>query len=223
MRLQFTLLLLIALILTATNSVNAGSPIDTDKNGKWEFVINHDGIDVYERWVENEKQVNVKERTGRMTLNCSKEEVIELIGDATKTHLWMNNVESVNVIEKTSDQEWYIRTVLNAPWPFGRHDMVSKYTIHKNNKGNKTTIYIHQANHKFPKQEGVDRLDSFVAKWEVVETNKNNVKVSFTTCSTKPPEYPAWMQDPVVRKVFLSNLRNFKRMVGQDQISQGSL
>ncbi len=216
-----TRIIIITLLLVSKSVVFAGIPDDFSEGGKWEFISNEDGIEVYERWVENETKTKVKERTGRMSLNCSKEEVIELIADATKTHLWMSNVESVNVIEKQSNSEWYIRTVMDAPWPFGRHDMVSQYTISENKQGKKTTIYIKQATHKYPKQEGVDRLDSFIAKWEVVETNKNTVKVSFTTCSTKPPEYPSWMQDPVVRKVFLSNLRNFKRMLGQSQITQG--
>lgn len=221
MILKLTQFILIGLLLCAQHMAFAETSASDFSDEKWEFIMNDDGIEVFERWVENEKKDKVKERTGRMTLNCSKAEVIDLIADATKTHLWMNNVESVNVIEKQSEDEWYIRTVMDAPWPFGRHDMVSQYTITKNKKGNKTTIYIKQATHKYPEQEGIDRLDSFIAKWEVVENNKNSVKVSFTTCSTKPPEYPSWMQDPVVRKVFLSNLRNFKKMLGQEQISQG--
>lgn len=197
------------------------SAIPNISEGDWELIIQNDGIEVFERWVETEEHIKVKERTGKMTLHCSEIEVINLIADATKTHLWMNNVESVKILSKTNCNEWYIRTVLDAPWPFGLQDMVSKYTIEKTANENKTIVYIDQANNIYPNQEGIDRLDSFVAKWEVTKTGKNTIKVSFTTCSTKPPEYPSWMQDPVVRKVFLSNLKNFKKVLGGNQFNQG--
>jgi len=182
---------------------------------KWVLVANNDGIEVMERWVTNDKNVKVRERSGRMNLNCSVEEILALISDASKTHLWMDNVESVTVIKTVSPVEWYVQTNLDAPWPFGKQDMVSKYEVCKDPTNSDVIVYISPNNNLLPKKTDCNRLDTFYAKWEIMPSDKGKVKVIFTTKSTIPPEYPAWAQDPVVRKVFFANLRNFKSILMQ--------
>jgi hypothetical protein len=205
-----TLFLIAGIALIGFNSVRAASATNETN---WVVVTNDDGIEVMERWVTNEKNVKVRERSGKMNLNCSVDEILALISDASKTHLWMNNVESVKVIKTVSPVEWYVQTNLDAPWPFGKQDMVSKYEVSKDPVNSSILVFISPNNTLLPKQKDIDRLDTFNAKWEIIPTERGKVKVIFTTRSTIPPEYPAWAQDPVVRKVFFANLRNFKSIL----------
>jgi len=203
----FLLSLILVLSSFSANRVIAGDA------SKWVLVTNDDGIEVMERWVTNEMNIKVRERSGKMNLNCSVDEILALISDASKTHLWMKNVESVKVIKKVSPVEWYVQTNLDAPWPFGKRDMVSKYVVSKDPISSNVLVFISPINSLLAKQKDIDRLDTFNAKWEIVPTDNGRVKVIFTTMSTIPPEYPAWAQDPVVRKVFFANLRNFKSIL----------
>lgn len=184
---------------------------------KWVTVTKGDGIEVQERWITNEKNVKVRERSGKMNLDCSEKEILALIADETKTHLWMSNVESVKLIKKVSETEWYVHTQLSAPWPFGKQDMVSKYEVISNPADNTVKVLISPVNNLLPKQKEVERLETFFAEWELKTTERGKVKVTFTTKSTVPPEYPSWVQDPVVRKVFFANLRNFKSVLLKNQ------
>ncbi len=208
---------LIYFILIFTNFLlHSGKVIavtGTGDNTKWITVTQGEGIEVQERWVTNEKNIKVRERSGRMNLNCSNDEILALISDASKTHLWMSNVESVKVIKTISSDEWYVHTKLNAPWPFGAQDMVSKYQVTRDNNKNVLKVLISPVDNLLPKQKDVERLDTFFAEWELLTTERRKVKVTFTTKSTVPPEYPSWVQDPVVRKVFFANLRNFKSIL----------
>ncbi len=203
----FSLSLLLALPKTANIAFGAGSETD------WELISEDDGIKMYERWIESKADKKVRERQGKMVLNTTVQAVVNLISDEKSTHLWMNNVESSVIIKRSSTTRWVQRTVLNAPWPFSKQDMVSDYNV--SNLNNKVIINITPASSEYPAQKNIERLDTFVARWEIEPLNKNKVQVIFTTTSTIPPKYPAMVQDPVVRKVFLSNLRNFKKLLNQ--------
>lgn len=181
----------------------------------WELISESNGIKVLERWVTNEKNLKVKERTGKMTLRCSVDEVLELISDSKRTHLWMSNVEAVKVIKSVTADEWYVHTILDAPWPFNKQDMVSKYHIVENADHTYAKVFIEKEDNLLPPQNEMDRLDTFNAEWIIEQVKEGKVKVTFTTKSTKPPKYPSWAQDPVVRKVFFDNLKNFKAIVNK--------
>ncbi len=214
MKLLYRINILILLVFVLSSSLLAKDKptLDSEVFG-WELISESFGIKMYERWVELEKDVKVRERSGKMILHCSIEEVIELISDISRTQLWMNNVEKVEVIKSVSVKEWYQRTVLDAPWPFSKQDMISRYIVKHDKEKNVAKVTILRETNLYPEQDGVNRLDSFNAEWEIVAINENKVKVTFTTKSTKPPEYPCWVQDPVVRNMFFSNLKNFKKLL----------
>jgi hypothetical protein len=187
--------------------------IDNNKTTEWELISETNNIKVLERWVINEKELKVKERTGKMIINCSVNDVINLIKDTKRTPLWMKDAEQVKKLKVEGDNIWYVHTILDTPWPFNKQDMVSRYDI-KEDKDHKTVrILISQDDKLVPKIKGVDRLDTFNAEWDITYIKGNKVKVTFTTISTKPPKYPSWAQDPVVRRVFINNLKNFKNLL----------
>ena len=201
--------------LTFVGVVNTTLASDFKKTDatEWELISDDSGIELKERWITTNTKLKVKERTGKMTLNCSVNDVINLIHDDKRTHLWMKDAELVEVLKVTSNNEWYVHTILDTPWPFSKQDMVSKYKIVRNPDNKITRIFILKEDKLLPPIRDIDRLDTFNAEWVIEHINNNKVKVTFTTTSTKPPKYPSWAQDPVVRKVFTSNLKNFKALL----------
>lgn len=213
MKLISRFLIIIFLFSFIQTGNSKGYPGEGAELAGWKLITESAGIKMYERWVKLDKDVKVRERSGKMTLHSTVDEVVKLISDASKAHLWMSNVEDVKVLKSVSSTEWYQRTVLDAPWPFSKQDMVSRYIVEHDTQNKKAIIKILRETKLFPKQEGVDRLDSFNAEWIVENVKENKVKITFTTKSTKPPKYPAWAQDPVVRNMFFSNLKNFKKVI----------
>jgi len=191
--------------------VSAGGNFE-DKSG-WELITSESGIQVYERWVLSKNKQKVRERSGQMTINASKEQVLALISDASKTKLWMQTVENARVLKSYNDNEWLEYTLLDTPWPFSKQDMISKYKVMTDAENNAIVVNIELKPELYPKVEKVERMDGFTAEWYIHEISPNKVKVTFTTISSRPPDYPCWMQDPVVRKIFFSNLKNFRKVL----------
>jgi hypothetical protein len=187
----------------------------TDKDSDWVLINEEKGIKVFERWISLDKKTKVRERSGKMTLHCTPEQIMNIITDVNKTDVWMSHVEKCEILKRLNQKEWFVYTLLNAPWPFGKQDMVSKYVVTADEQTKTTKLSILRELNMIAEKKGIERLDTFNAEWEIVAVDKNTVNVTFTTKSTVPPKYPAWAQDPVVRKVFLQNLEKLKEYLGQ--------
>jgi len=206
---------LFLLIIGFGSFLQAAGDARGNSTSKWQIVSESNGIQVLERWITNEKNLKVRERTGKMTLNCSLEDVVNLIADTEKSPNWMSSTESAKRLKTCSDKEWFVHTIIDAPWPFNKQDMVSKYEVKELDDKNTIQIVITKEESLLPPQKDMDRLDTFNAIWTIETLKKGKVRVTFTTQSTQPPKYPTWAQDPVVRKVFFSNLKNFKALINK--------
>ena len=202
----FGIFLLISLMLQV-NIVFAG---DADGDADWVLVTEDTDIKVFERWISVEKN-RARERSGKMVLNCKPDDLLAVITDPNKTDIWMSNVEDCYVISWKNDNEWFVYTLLDAPWPIGKQDIVSKYEVTR--KGDRIILNIRQQNNLIARKKNIERLDTFSACWEIMPVSENTVNVSFTTQSTQPAKYPQWAQDPIVRKTFLNNMRKLRRHV----------
>lgn len=181
---------------------------DADKDADWVLVTEDSDIKVFERWISLDKQ-RARERSGKMILNCTSDDLLAVLTDVNKIDYWMSNVEECHIINRSSADEWSVYTVMDAPWPVGKQDFVSKYVITR--KGDRIILDIRQQTGLVPKKKNIERLDTFSASWEIVPISDNIIDVRFTTQSTQPAKYPNWVQDPIVRKTFLQNMRKLRR------------
>lgn len=204
------------LLLISIFTFNYAFAIDskTENESEWALVTEDKdcNIKVFERWVSVDKQ-RARERSGKMILKCSPDDILAILTDVRKTDIWMSNVEDCYVISWKNDNEWFVYTLLDAPWPIGKQDIVSKYEVTR--KGDRIILNIRQQNNLIARKKNIERLDTFSACWEIMPVSENTVNVSFTTQSTQPAKYPQWAQDPIVRKTFLNNMRKLRRHVNK--------
>ena len=209
-RFQYIILLISVFAFNSTYAADS----ETENGSEWALVTEDKdcNIKVFERWVSVDRQ-RARERSGKMVLKCSSDEILAILTDVRKTDIWMSNVEDCHIISRKSDTEWFVYTLLDAPWPIGKQDIVSKYEVTR--KGDRIILNIRQQNNLVAKKKNIERLDTFSACWEITPVSENTVNVSFTTQSTQPAKYPQWAQDPIVRKTFLNNMRKLRRHVNK--------
>lgn len=207
-RIVFGIFLLISFILQF-DTLFAG---EADNDAEWVLVTEDTDIKVFERWISVEKN-RARERSGKMVLNCKPEDLLAVITDPNKTDIWMSNVEECRIVRRINSNEWFVYTLMDAPWPIGKQDIVSKYTVvHRDGR---IYVNIDQQTDLIPKKKDIERLDTFSARWEITPVSENTVNVNFTTQSTQPAKYPQWAQDPIVRKTFLNNMKKLRRHVNK--------
>lgn len=184
---------------------------------KWIAVESKSGIQVFERWVNINKELTVKERKGVMHVKENLQEVIRTLRDPSKTKLWMEHVSDAYLVKQVSDNVWYSYTSFSIPWPFESRDMVSVSTLEYHKNGMGATIEICSKGDALPLKPNMCRLNNYRARWEIIDTGKGVLSVSFTAISLAPPEYPRFIQDPIIRGTFYRNLLNLKCILDRNE------
>lgn len=201
----------LAIILSlATVQLLSGSVPQTG----WKTVSNADGILVSERWIE-ENNHTFREKKGEMELSCSAIEAVRLISDVKSTSQWMKGVRSCDLIKRGSANEWFTYTLYSIPYPFDDRDLVSHFRV--NTSGNRYIISIESEATMIPVKDGITRLNSYSATWEITDLGHSTTKVVFTARSDTPPMFPRWIQDPILLKVFTGNLSNLKKLLTEKE------
>jgi len=175
----------------------------------WKEVESKSGITIYERWVKVNSNLTVKERKGEMTIKGSVNSVVDLLSDPSKAKFWMENVSDSYLVKKETDKEWASYTYFSLPWPFENRDMVSVSKLNFNDPASATIEMISKEN-ALPTKKNVKRLANYKATWKITDLGNGHIFISFSTISYTSPEYPRFIQDPIVRKVFMRNLLKLK-------------
>jgi len=177
----------------------------------WKEVKSESGITIYERWVKITDDLTVKERKGEMTVRGSMNSVINLLSDPSKVKIWMENVSDAYMVKKESDKDWASYTFFSLPWPFENRDLVSVTHLNYTDPSYATIEMISNEN-AMPLKKNVKRLINCKATWKITDLGHGRIFISLSTISRTSPEFPRFIQDPVIRGVFMHNMLNLKTL-----------
>ena len=178
----------------------------------WKEVKSESGVTIYERWVKISGALTVKERKGEMTINGSMNSVVNLLCDPSNSKQWMENVSVAYLIKKESEREWASYTYFSLPWPFENRDMVAVSLLNYSGSTSATIEMISREN-ELPVKKNVKRLSDYKATWKITDLGNGRIFISLSAISFTSPEFPRFIQDPVVRGVFMRNMLKLKGML----------
>jgi len=179
----------------------------------WKEVKSESGVVIYERWVKVSSALTVRERKGEMTIIGSMNSVVSLLSDPSNSKHWMENVSDAYLVRKESDREWASYTYFSLPWPFENRDMVAVSRL--NYCSTKyATIEMTSKENDLPVKKNVKRLSDYKATWKITDLGNGRIFISLSAISYTTPEFPRFIQDPVVRGVFMRNMLKLKGMLG---------
>lgn len=177
----------------------------------WELIINSDGVKIYEQWVTGKRGFKVRKRKGIMEVNSTVTKAADIIANDSKTKLWMSGVADSYTLKKINSNEWYSHIIFNLPWPLENRDIVAHCIKKQVNENIRLSI---SSEEKFiPEKESFTRMTDYEATWEIEKLSKNKALIKFTALSDEPPICPRIIQDPVIRRTYLNNLINLKKLV----------
>lgn len=175
----------------------------------WEKIETRDDITLYERWFKGENNVDVKERKGEMVVRASMSQVLETLCNPAQMPLWMENVQESYFIRRLSDQEWYSYTRFSLPWPLQNRDLICYSRLNRPNSRT-ATIDMSSREWTIPPKQDVKRLTHYKAIWKIADIGNGTLCISFAAQTSKPPEFPRFLQEPLVRGAFLRSLVKLK-------------
>ena len=182
--------------------------------GAWKKLNTGDDVSIYERWVEVNDNLTVKQRRVEITVTSTFSQVLSVLTDPSKTPLWMENVSESYRIKKVTDNQWYSYTYFKLPWPLDNRDLVCRSTLRNINE-KESEITMVSTEQYIPQKQDVKRFINYNAVWHITDLGKGEIKISLTVISYTSPEFPRIVQDPIVRNVFRQNMLRLKIVVMQ--------
>jgi hypothetical protein len=205
---MLSVIFMLVLIVTSPGSGGLENSHDLSRveTGTWKLVKIDGGVQTFVRWTTNPDGTPVRERKGEMTVNCSVQDAVNLLTDAGSTGKWMSGVSENYCITRIDKSEWYTYTLFKVPWPFNKRDLVSLFRMESDPSNGKVSIAIVSKDKYMPLKSGITRLVDYKAMWVITRIGDKSIKISFNATSTAPPVVPRPLQDPVLERIFHSNL-----------------
>ena len=198
----------------SANSPKAFTPVVVSPvENRWELTDDEDGIKFYVRWVALNSLTEVRERKVEILAHTSLDKALGMVIDIDKASLWMSGIKRASLLQRDNSNQWYSHVLYGLPWPFNDREMITLCRMKKGAASSKITISMESVEHSYPKAKGVERLTNYKASWEIVEINHNLVKMTFIALSGDPPAFPRVIQDPLIKRVFMGNMRCLKELL----------
>lgn len=182
-------------------------------DNRWELTDDEDGIKFYVRWVPLNSFTEVRERKVEILAHTRLDKALGMVADIDKARLWMSGIKRASLLQRDNNNQWYSHVLYGLPWPFNDREMITLCRMNRGAGQSKITISMESVEHSYPQAKGVERLTNYKASWEIVEINHNLVKMTFIALSGDPPAFPRVIQDPVIKRVFMGNMRTLKDLL----------
>ncbi len=180
---------------------------------EWVCVKEDRGISLHERWIQVNDSLKVRERKGEFVVNCNMDDVAHYLKDYKTVDKWMKGVKQVRMVNSNDKDLVYM--VIHLPWPFSDRDFFALYSSIQMDS-NHMIIKVNSEENSKTTSKKLVRIKDYRASWKLQHINQQKTKITFTVFSSEPPLFPQWMQEPVIKKVFLNNLKRLQSALNKN-------
>lgn len=121
----------------------------------------------------------------------SKELVFRVLSDIENTSKWFERIKELEVLEVYSNQEYLLRTLIAAPWPFKDRELIT--CVETQFEPLVTRIIIKSCSERVELDDNFLRLVNMQSSWEISKINAGLVKVNYKTWLDPGGHVPAFI------------------------------
>ncbi|MCC9661130.1 MULTISPECIES: START domain-containing protein [Pseudoalteromonas] len=146
------------------------------------------------------------------------DDFMALLSDTDNAPNWLENVQSVTLIERLSPAETLVYTRFNSPWPVSDRDLVS-YSCYHTLSDNKTELKITSQPYVKPLVKGVVRIKELTAYWRL-EQQQNNLLITHQAYADPSGAIPHWLSNKVSLKSVFKSLQALREQLKKNAFSR---
>ena len=167
-----------------------GIIIGQTKDENWELKKSKKGIDVYTRLMEDSK---FKEYKSICTVEATPNELVEILLDVENYYQWMANVKIAEVVAENGENEFYVYSEVEVPWPFDNRDQVTRSVVTRNDETGAITIQVSIVDGYVPEKKGKIRMPSGHGKWMFTPLEDGLTEVHHSFGGDPGGSIPSWV------------------------------
>jgi len=187
----------------------------------WEEVT-YDSDDDIRVWTRHVKGSDMKAFRGVTVLESTVTAPIALLQDVKRANEWVFNCKAMDLIEELSSTNAIYYTVTSMPWPVKNRDSISETTITQNPDTGAVLVTMSARNDIFPVNDDHIRVTEFEGTWLIEPLEGNNIRVTYEAHADPGGALPSWLVNSFVVEAPLNTLREFRKVVIEDQYQQAT-
>lgn len=175
----------------------------------WKLEKENDGISVYTREVGGMK---IKEFKATATIETKIKVLVDMVIDAETYVDWIDKMEEAEIVEKVNENEFYIYSQVDVPWPFDNRDIVTLNKVIKDEKTGAVTIAITAVSGKVPEKDGVIRMPESSGFWKFSPNKEGKIAVVYQYLADPGGGIPEWLVNMFLVDGPFKTLENMKKI-----------
>lgn len=181
----------------------------------WERMVESDNIITQFRWLNLNDGTKVIERKAKMIVQgVSPEQVASVIRDYRLIPEWMNAVDETQLLKQDNNDLWVIFLIFELPWPLRDKYLINEVREQKHPFLPFYTFRINSSEkYKPPFECKINDFGHYEGVWKVYSWQKDVTYIEFSAFSTAPPQFPRWIQDPIVNRLFTKTMESFYNLL----------
>lgn len=128
--------------------------------------------------------------------------------DAENYVTWQYKMEDSRLLQRISDSELIMRTVVDAPWPVNNREVITRLKVSVNKAGTELAVEGKVVAHEYPPEKGLVRVPFSRSHWRVNAINGNDLKVEYFLTVDPGGSIPAWLVNLAVAEGPYESFRN---------------
>jgi hypothetical protein len=176
----------------------------------WKIAKKTSGVQISYRWVMIGDSLKGREIKVESLFFNSEDEILNCFRNSERFKSWSVSTKSCTIYEK-SDSAWVTHSILDIPFPFGKQDVITKYSLVKH--PNELRIQFKPIPNYKPLANGVERQKDFMGYWNLRSVSHNQIQLSFHSIALAEPKYPRFIQDPIIQHMLIGSFVDLKQIL----------
>jgi hypothetical protein len=176
---------------------------------EWNLEKEKDGIKVYTRQLEGRK---IKEFKAETTINANIDVLEAILRDVPNYVDWIDKLKFAEIIETVNEDEFYVYSEANIPWPFENRDGVSFDKITKNELNGEIIISTLGVVDKMPEVKGVVRMPESEGYWMLKPKDSAQTDIIYQFYGDPGGGIPEWVINAFLVDSPLKTIANLKEI-----------
>ncbi|MEM7077443.1 MAG: START domain-containing protein [Pseudomonadota bacterium] len=188
-----------------------------DVAAEWELKRDRDGIAVFTTPVAGSKFKAVK---ATMTVESSLNALVALVQDTGACPEWAAHCKAAEVIDQVNDQEMFVYTLNDMPWPVSDRDAVAHVRWQQDPETLQIVMSATLAPDKAPRVKGNVRLTYGETSWEFAPAQDGQVIVTSRAHIDPGGATPAWLTNRLLVDAPFDTLRGMRSLLATGRYAE---
>lgn len=181
--------------------------LSTFAQSSWEVAKEKSAVKVY---TKDNPGSSVKASKASVIINATVDDALNLLRDFENYPSWMYECSEGKLLKEISEEEYYVYTITDAPWPVTDRDLIVHVKASEAADGT-VTLNMEGAADFIEETKGLVRVPEFKGAWILKPLKEGQIEVTYKMANHPGGSIPDWVANMTATDIPLFTLIEMKK------------